>query len=269
MLADTSVYAGVTVTGSASLEAGGCVVHSNKHLTASTTSPIGLKAGKVTASGPASGRISPAAVTGAPLVADPFQGREFAYGSCAGVRISQKKYARGGTHAVPAAVHCGGIWVDDDTEVALGAGIHYFEGGDLSLSQTSRLTGTNVVLVFGPDSKLNVQGRSYVSLTGRESGPYAGMVVVSTPTNAEIFEIYSNSVDRLEGVIYLPNSALYVKGLVAGGKIAEHSDWTVTVTKALYVDGHANLVIKTDYAASTVPLPADVGNTGGPVQLIR
>jgi hypothetical protein len=95
------------------------------------------------------------------------------------------------------------------------------------------------------------------------------MVVVSTPTNAEIFEIYSNSVDRLEGVIYLPNSALYVKGLVAGGKIAEHSDWTVTVTKALYVDGHANLVIKTDYAASTVPLPADVGNTGGPVQLIR
>jgi Flp pilus assembly protein TadG len=268
MLADASTTPAVIVANAASLEAAGCVVHSNKSLWVNSVNTTGLKAGKVTARGTASGTISPAAVTGAPLVADPFKGREFPYGSCAGVRTREEQYARGGVHPVPAGVHCAGMWVDDDTEVALGSGIHYFENGDLTLSQTSRLTGTNVVLVFGPGSKLKVQGRSYVSLSGREAGPYAGMVIVATPTNTEIFEIYSNSVDRLEGVVYLPNTALYVSGLVPGGKIAEHSDWTVTVTKLLVIGGYANLVIKTDYAASTVPVPENI-STGGPVQLVR
>ena len=268
MLAGSSMGPVINVGGSSSLEAGGCIVHSNYNLQVSSTSSTGVKAGKVSATGTATGNISPAPVNGASLIGDPFAGREFPYGSCAGVNPSPRTIGGGTIHTVPEGRHCGGLQVQDDTTLNLGPGVHYFEAGHLTLSQTSRLTGTNVVLVFGPGSKLKAQGRSYVSLTGRESGPYAGMVIVSTPTNNQIFEIFSNSVDRLEGVIYLPNTMLVVNGATAG-EIAENSDWTVTVTNLLKIEGLAKLVIKTDYAASTVPLPADVGSTGGPVQLVR
>jgi Flp pilus assembly protein TadG len=267
LVADGSMGPVINVANASSLQAGGCTVHSNHNLQVSSTSSTGVAAGKVTATGRATGTISPAPVNGASLVVDPFTGREFPYGSCAGQTVRLKTYD-GGIQTVPEGRHCGGIQVEDETTLNLGPGVHYFEQGHLTLSQTSRLTGTNVVLVFGPGSKLNARGRSYVSLTGRESGPYAGMLIVATPTNDLPFEIFSNAVDRLEGVVYLPAAMLIVNGATAG-EVAENSDWTVTVTKLLKIQGSAKLVIKTDYAASTVPLPATVGSSGGPVQLVR
>ena len=108
-----------------------------------------------------------------------------------------------------------------------------------------------------------------ISLSGRESGPYAGMVLVSTPNNTSPFELFSNSVKRLEGVVYLPKAALIVNNST-GGQVAQESDWTITVTRMLKIEGSAQLVIKTDYAASTVPVPKGVATSGGgPIQLIR
>lgn len=264
-----SQYGALNVSGSASLEGNGCLMHSNENIHVTSTNLTGLKAGTVEATGTGTGRISPAPVNGAPLTADPFLGREFPYGSCAGINARLTTYS-GGSHTISEGNHCGGFQVNDETSINFAPGIHYFDSGNITLSNTSRMTGANVVLVFGPNAKLKTQTRSYVSLTGRESGPYAGMVMVSTPTNVLPFEIYSENVDRLEGVVYLPNTSLIVYG-GAGGQVAEQSDWTVTVTKWLVVAGSAKLIIKTDYASSTVPVPAGVGPSsgGGQVKIIR
>jgi Flp pilus assembly protein TadG len=268
LLASSSMGPVVNVGGSGSLQAGGCTVHSNFGLQAITTDPTGITAGKVSATGQATGTINPTPVSGAALIADPFAGREFPYGSCAGQPIRNNAIDPG-IQSLSEGRHCGGVTVPDDTTLHLAPGVHYFEQGHLTLSQSSKLIGTNVVLVFGPGAKLNARPRAYVSLTGRESGPYAGMVIVSTPTNTLPFEFHSNSIDRLEGVIYLPNAMMSVRAVTAGGQIAEHSDWTVTVTRLLKIEEYAKLVIKTDYASSTVPVPAGVATPGGPVQLVR
>ena len=267
--ADAGAGPVVNVSGTSSLLATGCVVHSNSNLQVSSTNTVGITAAAVRAVGSATGTINPTASPGATSVTDPFRAREFPFPTCVGRPTRLLEY-KGIPAELPEGLHCGGIDVPDDTTLTLGSGVHYFAEGHLTLSNTARLVGENVVLVFGPSSKLKAQPRAYVSLTGRESGPYAGMVMISTPTNTSNFEIFSNNVDRLEGVVYLPNTTLIIKG-APGGKIAEDSDWTITATKWLKIEGDAQLVIRTDYAASTVPVPSGltVSNGGGDVRIIR
>jgi hypothetical protein len=63
-------------------------------------------------------------------------------------------------------------------------------------------------------------------------------------------------VDKLLGIIYLPNSNLFIN---AKGDVAEDSLWSVVIARNIALAGSSNLVINDNYAGSGVPVPKGVG----------
>jgi Flp pilus assembly protein TadG len=163
---------------------------------------------------------------------------------------------RGGATAGPqvgrphaaAGIHCGDVYIRKTATLNLAAGEHYFLG-DLIVGDTARLNGADVALFFGRGAQLTFRGKAVVDLAGRKRGQNAGLLIVTGRDNVSDFQISSDNVRRLEGVVYMPASRLLVSGT---GQVAGQSEWTVTVTKALQVSGSPTLVINNDYAGSSV-----------------
>jgi len=85
----------------------------------------------------------------------------------------------------------------------------------------------------------------------------AGFVLVMDRLRTKEFKIYAHVIERLEGVVYSPEARLRVEG---AANAAADSDWTVIVAKELRLKDDANVVINSDYNASSVPVPTGVGN---------
>jgi hypothetical protein len=164
--------------------------------------------------------------------------------------------------SLAAGVHCYGTTIEKGVTVDLEPGVHYFPEGAFYVKDGASLVGKDVVLVFGPNAHFSFQNYAVVDLVGRHSGPFAGMVMVASRDNNTDFQVASANVKRLEGVVYLPSARLVVYG---DSQVGTESNWTVTVTGRLLAYYGARLVINNNYAASSVPVPGEVGvPTGGP-----
>jgi hypothetical protein len=141
----------------------------------------------------------------------------------------------------------------------LAPGEHYFAKGQLQLQGDATLTGSDVALIFDKQSHFDFTQQATVNLSGRTSGPYAGFVVATTRRNTGTFNISATSAEKLEGTIYIPAATLQVQGV--SNKVAQQSAWTVVVAQSIQLNGSANLVINSNYATSSVPVPDGVGNT--------
>jgi hypothetical protein len=82
-------------------------------------------------------------------------------------------------------------------------------------------------------------------------------VLVSTRENEADTTLSSSFVDKLLGIIYLPNSSLFVN---AKGNVAEDSLWSVVIARNIALAGDSTLVINDNYAGSGVPVPKGVGS---------
>lgn len=236
-----------------------CLVQSNADI--AVTNSAQLTAGIVQASGQASGAITPQAQTGAPAISDPFASMAIntpLLNLCtpipnltAGLNILL---------ATPTP-YCGNITVRQGQTLQLvSGGTYYFHAGQLQLQQNAVLQGTNVTLIFDSTAQFQFDDTSSIDLTGAQSGPYAGFVVMTTRDNVGTFEISSDSARRLEGTVYIPSATLKVTG--TNNRVADQSAWTVVVAKSIQMSGSPNLVINANYASSSVPVPNGVGNTG-------
>ena len=162
--------------------------------------------------------------------------------------------------------HCGGYEVGTGFVLTLAPGEHYFLNGHLRITGAGMLQGDDVVAIFDNQSHLDADEDGVISLRGRRSGPFAGFVMVATRSNVSPFSISSTSARELLGTVYIPAATLRVSGT---NTVADQSAWTVIVAKSLIVDGAANLVINSNYAGSTVPVPGGVGPNGGGARLTR
>jgi hypothetical protein len=261
---DRSAGEAVAVADQARVLAPGCAVHSNSDLAVRDTGR--LEARIVQAAGGASGAVDPAPVTGAEPIDDPFADRNIAVPRCPLVSgLVQVLDLRSGTRTLNAGVHCGDVFIRDSATLKLAKGEHYFLG-DLTVGDRAALNGEDVTLFFDRGSRLIFDGAASVDLVGRQRGRNAGLLIVGARNNREDFSISSDNVRRLEGVVYMPASRLIVSGT---GQVADRSEWTVTVTRALEVQGSPTLVINEDYAASDVPVPDDLGPGIGSARLSR
>ena len=149
------------------------------------------------------------------------------------------------------------------------------------MDDTAQVVGADVALIFGNDSGFAFTGASKVSLEGRTAGPYAGFVVAAARGNKHAFLLASDHVDKLLGVVYVPASILTVTG---SQSVAQYSAWTVIAALSLQLEGTSGgagskggpksqagsprLLVNSNYAQSTVPVPRGVGpNTG--VRIVR
>lgn len=244
---------------SASLQADGCLVHSNNDIDVSGVAR--LQAGVIQAVGVADGTAYyPPANTGALPIPDPFMALPINPPSTCKATGVVKIDA--GSAPLAAGVHCSNIMVEKSGHLQLGPGEHHFFG-EVRVKDDTRVSGDDVVLVFhGKGAKGEFADRAMVDLTGRRTGPLAGFVLVTSREADSDFIIGSDNVDTLVGTVYMPNATLKVR---SNGDVIEDSTWTVIVARDLEVTGTPRLVIKTGYAGSPVPVPGGVGPRGDAV----
>ncbi len=250
----------ITGTDNSTLRAQNCIVHANgnfellKNATVEAGTPRAV--GKATGTG-----FKPAANSGALKVKDPFALRTIAPPKpCASIPDGGTKKLSGFDKvALAPGIHRTQYTVDGSATLRLEPGEHHF-CKSLSILNQGRLEGEDVLLMFTDGTSLSASGNAFVSLSGRQSGPWAGFVLVSTRGNYANHSFSSVRVDRLLGTIYIPMARLLVSG---SGDIAEGSQWSVIVARNINLSANARLVINSDYAGSPVPVPTGVGNQAG------
>ncbi len=241
------------ITGTSQLQAGQCLIHSNQTLVADPGASILASANEAVTS--ASGPITQAPSTGAPNVVDPFASLNVNPSSCVGIGVPTMVVAPL-NQTLPAGVHLGTVQVMTGAVLTLGAGDHYF-CQPLTVSGTGAVTGTDVDLVFDGKAAMNLSGSATVSLSGRQSGPLAGFVIIADRTETGVFTLNSDNITGLTGTVYAPTATLAIQGTAKSGST---SPWTVITAKGVTVNGGAQLVINANYAQSSVPVPVGVGN---------
>jgi hypothetical protein len=252
----------LNIKDSSQMKAPACLVHSNRDILVEGGNITAASVQAVTTAG---GSISPSASTGAAPIDDPFADldleRDPALGVvCSAMELANRVKVSSGVHYVQAGRHCGGIEAYGTARVVLAPGEHFFLQGALVVKEDARLEGEDVVLFFDTASKFDFTDRALVSLDGRKTGPYAGIVMGAMRDNRQDFVISADHVESLLGVIYVPSARLIVEG---DADVARDSAWTVIVAKEMQMKGAPSLFINANYDATDVPVPAGVGPRGG------
>jgi hypothetical protein len=241
----------------AQVEAPGCLIHANRDILVDGSAKVA--AGRVQSVGQTSGQVSPRAYTGAKPIADPFATRNLTPPKCPVIQLPTLLQSVGLLTLQP-GVHCQDIVVFRNATLRLAPGDHWFVRSNLNVKEDARLEGNDVALIFDSQSKFQFQDRALVRLEGRRRGPNAGFLIIGRRDNTGDFELSSDHVESLLGTIYMPSARLVVSG---SKDVARKSDWTVIVADRLLLKGGPTLVINTNYAGSTVPVPAGVGPAAG------
>ena len=238
-----------------------CMIHSNANMELNDDAAI--DAGTIQSSGLAEGDgYSPKANEGALVLRDPFRSRGIKRrGACPIGGVVNERVQTTGVHKLRPGILRWKFTAKGTGQFLLAPGDYYF-CHPLTIEEQGALTGDNVVLIF-ENGALNATGNAKVSLTGRRSGSWAGFVLVSTRENQADTTISSSFVDKLLGIIYLPNSNLFVD---ATGSVAEDSLWSVVIARSIALAGDSTLVINDNYAGSGVPVPKGVGRLNRSVE---
>lgn len=257
VLSQDSTTKSMDVEGASSLNADGCLVQSNGDMKATGSGKI--RALKVQTGGGASGDIQPKAVTDAPPIDDPFP--TMTVDPPAGCLDTNLTFTYG-TGTINPGVHCGNVNIGGSSTVTLAPGEHYFTGSSVIVGGSAKLTGVDTVMLFKNSTKISFEGAAVVSLEGRRAGKYAGFLLVTDRAITGTVSVSAQTAHKLFGTIYFPNAALAVGG--ASNQVADASPWTIIIAKTIQVTGSSQLIVKSNYAGSSVPVPGKVGpNTGG------
>lgn len=231
-------------------------------------------------------------ITDAPPIPDPLGGRPRP--SVADDACDYTDYVVTGSEDLSAGVYCGGLTVDGG-DASLFAGEYVIRDGPLKVTGGGTLSGDFVgFYLTGRGARLQFDVDSTVDLVGPKSGEMTGLLFWADPANAgqgdkehghkdhphnddadddghhhkedQTFQagrrsagfhvISSDDARRLEGTIYLPDRLLVVDG---DKPVADRSNYTVIVALGFELNNGPNLVLKTDYGLSDVPVPAGVG----------
>lgn len=246
----------LTARSNSSIQAANCLVHSNSTLL--TGEKAVIEAGSIQTTGTADGTgFSPAPNTGAIRVSDPFAARVMKR-NCLGrwVGTSPLHFRGSTTTSLAAGILTRELIVSGNATLTLGPGDHYFCGG-VTVLGNGTLKGDNIVMILEGAKGFIASESSTLSFTGRQTGEWAGFLLITDRNNTADVLISSKSADKLLGTMYLPNSKLIIN---SAGQVAQDSKWSVVVAQDLFLDNSSRLVINTDYEGSGVPVPSGVGN---------
>lgn len=155
------------------IDAPACLIHSNRKVKAADRSHI--LAATTQSVGAATGNIQAAPQTGAPPIPDPYL--NLTPTPPGGCPLLRKVVQYKASATLNAGVHCDDIVVSGTATLTLAPGEHYFVRNRLLLHEDARLNGTDVVMVFDR-AAFDFIDRSRVNLAGRQSGRYAGFVLI-------------------------------------------------------------------------------------------
>jgi len=156
--------------------------------------------------------------------------------------------------------YCGGFTVNGDMDIFLMPGEYIFKDGPVIVEGNAKIKGENVGLHFyDTDSYFEFRGNSEIDISAPETGPMAGIVIsardvcdkTGCPTPRR-FVITSANVRSLLGTINLPKDELLIDTTMP---ISEEAAFTILIVENLIMQQSPSLILNTDYAATTVPVP--------------
>lgn len=207
-------------------------------------------------------------VTNCPKIADPLSARPAPdFGpSCDHTNFSLK--GKKASTTISPGVYCGGITLGANVAVTLDKGVYIIKDGPLSLGSNASLYGRGAGFYFtGDDAEFELQSGSTVDLEAPETGALAGLLFYQEHgANEANFLLRSNKASTLVGTIYLPNGNFIID---TNSKVADASAYTAIVSRTLTLKRGPNVVLNTDYGATTVPVPAGIGSQNGTVRLLN
>jgi Flp pilus assembly protein TadG len=243
------------------ISAKGCGIFSNSKATnsifldrpARVSADIVCTAGGVE-SGP--GTITPSAKTDCATIPDPLVSRpEPPIGVCAETDFKASK----GTVNLKPGTYCGGIMLAGQVEARFEPGLYTLVDGGLKVTGQASAVGTNVGFhLASANSKLDLTGNSTISLSGAESGDLAGLLFFASRSQTASTEhrIAGGKIDKLTGTIYFPTSNLLIDP--KGATVAAQSEYTVIIANKVRMNEGPEMILNSDYGASSVPVPHGV-----------
>lgn len=260
----------ISMEHSAHLSAPKCAVYSNSSNKKGieTTDDSVLEAGLICSSGGIEGSkesFNPAPLTDCPRMDDPLAARRPPIvGKCdfKDLRIQKE------TRTLHPGVYCGGLLIDNESEVHLAPGIYVIKNGNLRVKDAA-LFGENVgFYLVGKGARFSFEQGSTIRLTAPNNGEMAGLLFFEG-RNVKLYQqhkILSNDARLLLGTIYLPRGMLYVE---AKSAIADQSAYTVIIAQRFELREGPTLVLNTDYDSTDIPVPEGVSLSGTDVVLMK
>jgi hypothetical protein len=203
--------------------------------------------------------------TDCPQIADPLAGRAPpAVGGC----TFAKTVVKGGVHTLKPGVYCEGLKITGGASVTLAPGIYAIKDGKFVVDGGATLEGEDVgFFLTGKQSTLEFGYDTTVSLAAPKTNEMAGILIFDDRGDkADKHRIYSNNARTLLGTVYMPNGALYID---AKRPIADRSAYTVVIARSVEIFDGPDLVLNSDYSATSVPVPKGVGPVGSTVTLVK
>ena len=173
--------------------------------------------GGVSKSGSAT--FSPAPVTKAAVLADPFA--SLPAPSTTGL-TNYGAYSLSGNSTGtinPGIYHS--ITVAGNASLTMNAGMYIIEGGGFSASGNASITGTGVTIYNagsnypssgGTYGAITLSGNGTFKLTPPTSGTYAGLLFIQPAANTEVLTYSGNAMAGVSGTIYAPSAQLAESG---------------------------------------------------------
>jgi hypothetical protein len=132
--------------------------------------------------------------------------------------------------------------------------------GALSVRGGGTLEGNNAgFFLTGRHSTLTFARESHIDLTAPKAGEMSGLLFFEDrDTDFDTYHrITSNDARTLVGTMYFPKSKLLID---ASNPVADRSDYTVIIAREFELSDGPELVLNTNYEASSIPVPEGVGN---------
>jgi len=178
---------------------------------------------------------------------------------------------KGKTATLMPGVYCGGLDIENGSNVNLRPGIYVIKDGDLRVKD-SVLAGENVgFYLIGKGATFSFEANSTIRLTAPNNGDMAGLLFFED-RNSKLYQkhkILSNDARLLLGTIYLPRGRLYIEAKKA---IADESAYTIIITQQFELTAGPTLVLNSNYEDADVQLPSeleDVSTAGDHIVLSK
>ncbi|MFC7292093.1 pilus assembly protein TadG-related protein [Hirschia litorea] len=227
-------------------------------------------------------------VTDCPQIGDPLRDRtppaydpdDCVDGKSKGILIDEDS----GSRTLQPGVYCGGLKIEG-AEAKLEPGVYVIKGGELKVDNGGTLIADGVGFLLAEGAKIRFKKESTIELHAPSDGPMAGLLfyeeldpkakaekikeknVTDTPeVKAEKHNIQSNDMRVMVGTVYMPYGDFLIDG---DNPVSDQSEYTVIIANSFQLENGPNLVIRTDYHLSDVPLPEGVGKQDVTIRLKR
>ncbi len=164
-----------------------------------------------------------------------------------------------GTHQLSPGVYCGRLAIGGGAMVTFLPGIYAIRDGAFVVEGGADVAGAGVAFhLAGGESVLSFKRDATVRFSAPTVGPLAGLLFFEdrADTAGAEHHIGGTSQSHFEGVVYLPNGVVRIdsEGPINGG-----ADFSVFIARAFEIGPGSRFLLNSDYAASSVPLPAGLG----------